>query len=144
MHHGILLESSKQLCSSFSEPAGLSQKMVPCSSCYFVCYSYTWNKSVLPRVFTQITTQYLSTIFSFKISKDRRAEAPRFLPRYRHWPLKAMQLESKNPWISQHSLNPSQCLVILEVPELTLFNCSKTLYCSWQFTQLDTTPPIWK
>lgn len=138
----MLLKSSKQLCGSLPQPAGLPQKLGPCSLCNY--YTYTWNKSVLPRVFTQIPTQYLSVILSFKISMERRVEAPQFLPRYRHWPIQAMQLESKNPWISQCSLTLSQCLVILEIPELTKFNCFKILYYSWQLPLSDTTPPIWK
>lgn len=41
-------------------------KKSPCSLGNY--YSYFLNKCVLSRVFTQITTQYLSTIFSFKTS----------------------------------------------------------------------------
>lgn len=107
--------------------------MVPCSLCNY--YSYTWNESVLPRVFTQITLQYLSKMFSFKTTMDRRVEGHQFVPRYRHWAIKALQLESKGPWISQRSLTPSQSLVILEMPVLTKFNCFKTLYSPWRFNQ---------
>lgn len=59
VHYAMLLESSKQLCGSFPQPAGFTKKKkkVPCSLCNY--YSYTWNKSVLPKVFTQITTKYL-------------------------------------------------------------------------------------
>lgn len=117
VHYAMLLAPSKQLCGSFPQPADLSKKMVPYSLCNY--YSYTRNESVLPRVFIQITTQYLWTIFSFKISMDGRVEGPQFVPRYRHWPIKAMQLESKNPWILQHSLTLSECLITLEIPVLT-------------------------
>lgn len=64
-------------------------------------------------------------------------------PKIQHWPKKALQLESKNPSISQCSRTLSQCLVILEMPELTEFKCFKTLYSSswwWRDDSLNWTP----